>query len=48
MPSTIEERIEKIIFIKVTRVMNNKSAKITNINPNLLTYTEVVSHSDRA
>jgi len=48
MPSTIEKRIEKIIFIEVTRVMNNKSAKITNINLNLLIYTKVVSHSDRA
>jgi len=47
MPSTIEERIEKIIFIEVIRVINNKSAKITNINPNILIYVEVVSHSDR-
>ena len=46
MPNAIKERIEKIV--EVTRVMNNKSAKITNINPNLLLYAEVVSYSDRA
>ena len=38
--------IEEIV--EVTRAVGNKSAKVANINPDPLTYTEAMSHPDRA
>ena len=41
-----QERTEEIV--KVTRAVGNESAKVANINPDLLTYAEAVSYSDGA
>ena len=42
----IERGIEEIV--KVTRAVGNESAKVANIDPDLLTYAEAMSRSDRA
>ena len=44
--STIERKTEEIV--KVTRAVDDESAKVANINPDLLTYAKAVSHLDRA
>ena len=42
----IERETEKIV--KVTRVVENESAKVANINLDLLIYAEAISHPNRA
>ena len=35
-------------IVKVTRAVNDESAKVANIDPDPLTYVEAMSHSDGA
>ena len=44
--STIKGGTEKIV--KVTRAVGDESAKVANIDPDPLTYTEAMSYPDRA
>ena len=44
--STIEGGTEEIV--EATRAVENESAKVANINLDLLTYAEAISHPDRA
>ena len=44
--STVKGKTEEIV--KVTRAVDDESAKVANINPDPLTYVKAVSHSDGA